>query len=96
MGKINWLYNNLSNYENVHWYDLQGFIWLYDNPVWNGQALGTVPAVTELTLKMKADADKYGPGYKVPLGGTYVIIFIPPGVEGPIVQTMISQLNPCE
>jgi hypothetical protein len=94
--KINWLYNHLDNYSGYQWYDLQGFIWLYDDPAWDGQANGTVPALTDLTLKMKADADKYGVGYQVPLGGTYVIIFIPPGVEEPIVQTMISQLNPCE
>jgi hypothetical protein len=94
--KINWLYNHLDWYPGYQWYDLQGFIWLYDDPEWDGQALGTVPAVTDLTIQMKADADQYGPGYKVPLGGTYVIIFIPPGVEEPIVQTMISQLNPCE
>lgn len=95
--KINWLYNHLDWYPGYHWYDIQGFIWLYDNPVWDGQAEGSMPALTQLTQQMKQDADTYGVGYKVPLGGYYVIIFIPPGsVDVPLVQTMISQLNSCE
>ncbi len=95
--KINWLYNHLDWYSGYEWYDLQGFLWLYDNPVWNGNALGTMPALTPLTQQMKADADKYGTDYKVPLGGSYAIVFIPPGSgDVPLIQTMISHLNPCE
>ena len=95
--KINWLYNHLDWYPEHKWYDIQGFIWLYDEPVWNGEANGTMPDLTELSIQMKEDADKYGMGYKVPLGGPYVIVFIPPGsVDIPMVQTMISHLNPCE
>ncbi len=94
--KFNWLYNNLDRYPGYKWSDIQGFMWLYDDPAWNGQANGTVPAITEITQKMKADADRYGVGYKVPHGGKYVIIFILPGSNQPIVQTMATYLNPCE
>lgn len=95
--KINWLYNHLDWYENIHWYDLQGFIWLFDEPAWDGQANGSMPALTELSQQMKADADQYGVGYKVPPGGNYVVVFIPPGSgDVPMVQTMISHLNSCD
>lgn len=94
--KFNWLYNHLDWYPGYKWYDIQGFLWLYDDPAWDGEASETMPALTAMSVQMKEDADKYGEGYKVPLGGSYVIIFIPPGVEEPLVQTMISQLNPCE
>ncbi len=95
--KINWLYNHLDWYPGYEWFDIQGFIWLYDNPAWDGLALGTMPALTELTEKMKQDADTYGADYKVPLGGSYVIVFIPPGsADVPLIQTMISQLKSCE
>ncbi len=95
--KINWLYNHLDWYPGYHWYDIQGVLWLYDDPAWDGLANGTMPALTQLTQQMKADADEYGIDYKVPLGGSYAIIFIPPGSNDvPLVQTMISYLNPCE
>ncbi len=95
--KINWLYNHLDWYPNHEWYDIQGFIWLYDNPAWDGLSNGTMPALTELTQQMKKDADTYGIDYKVPLGGSYVIVFIPPGSENvPLIQTMISQLKSCD
>ncbi len=95
--KFNWLYNHLDWYPNHKWSDIQGFIWLYDDPVWDGKANGTVPAITEITKQMKKDADKYGKDYKVPLGGSYVIIFIPPGSgDVPMIQTMVTYLNPCE
>jgi hypothetical protein len=95
--KINWLYNHLDWYPDAQWYDIQGFIWLYDDPAWDGQALGNMPALTDLSIQMKEDADHYGVGYQVPLGGSYVIIFIPPGSgDVPLIQTMISALNPCE
>jgi hypothetical protein len=93
--KINWLYNHLSWYPNYQWYDIQGFVWLYDNPVWDGTASGGVPALTELSKQMKEDADIYGVGYKVPPGGWAAIIFIPVG-NGDIakIQTMFIQVDP--
>jgi len=93
--KINWLYNHLSWYPNYQWYDIQGFVWLYDNPVWDGTANGTVPALTEMSQQMKADADKYGVGYKVPSGGWAAVIFIPVG-NGDVakIQTMFVQIDP--
>lgn len=95
--KFNWLYNHLDWYPGYKWNDIQGFMWLFDKPVWDGKPNGTMPAITEMTKKMKQDADKYGVGYKVPLGGTYVIIFIPPGSgDVPMIQTMVSYLNPCK
>ncbi|MEN8121253.1 MAG: hypothetical protein ABFS35_12940 [Bacteroidota bacterium] len=95
--KINWLYNHLDWYPNHQWFDIQGFIWLYDNPAWDGLAIGTMPALTELTQRMKRDADAYGVDYKVPLGGSYVIVFIPPSSDDvPLIQTMISQLKSCD
>ena len=95
--KINWLYNHLDWYQGYKWYDIQGFIWLYDDPAWDGLANGTMPALTQLSQQMKADADQYGVGYKVPLGGSYVVVFIPPGDNDvPLIQTMISQLKSCD
>ncbi|MDF1549375.1 MAG: hypothetical protein P1P88_16240 [Bacteroidales bacterium] len=95
--KINWLYNHLDWYPGYKWYDIQGFIWLYDDPAWDGTAIGNIPALTDMTKQMKEDADNYGVGYKVPLGGFYVIIFIPPGAgDVPLIQTMIAELNSCE
>ena len=95
--KINWLYNHLDWYPDYEWYDIQGFIWLYDEPVWDGIAIGSMPALTELSQQMKLDADNYGADYKVPFGGSYVIVFIPPGSgDVPLIQTMISHLNPCD
>ena len=95
--KINWLYNHLDWYSGYEWFDIQGFLWLYDNPVWDGLAIGDMPALTTLSLQMKQDADTYGVDYKVPLGGSYVIIFIPPGSgDVPMIQTMISHLDSCE
>ena len=93
--KINWLYNHLSWYPGYKWYDLQGFVWLYDNPVWDGAPSGTVPALTELSKQMKADADKYGSGYKVPSGGWAAVIFIPVG-NGDVakIQAMFVQIDP--
>ncbi len=97
--KFNWLYNHLDWYPGYKWYDIQGFMWLYDEPQWDGKAEGQMPALTELSKRMKADADRYGAGYKVPLGGAYTIIFIPPGSENadkPMIQTMVSYFNPCK
>jgi len=94
--KINWLYNHLSWYPGYHWYDVQGFIWLYSG--WNGAALGTVPAVTAITQKMKTDADTYGVGYKVPPGGWASIIFVPNGTlitaTSATIQTMTIKVDP--
>lgn len=93
--KINWLYNHLDWYPGYQWYDLQGFIWLYDDPAWDGLPNGTVPALTELSVQMKEDADKYGPGYKVPPGGWAAVIFIPVGDWiSTSVQTMFIQVDP--
>ena len=94
--RINWLYNHLSWYPGYHWYDVQGFIWLYNG--WNGTALSTVPAVTALSNKMKADADNYGVGYKVPPGGWASIIFIKAGTpitatSAPL-QTVMIKVDP--
>jgi len=93
--KINWLYNHLDWYPGYHWYDIQGFVWLYDTPAWQGEAEGTVPALTEMSKKMKADADKYGVGYKVPSGGWAAVILIPVGNGNTAtVQTMFIQIDP--
>jgi hypothetical protein len=92
--KINWLYNHLDWYPDYKWYDIQGFIWLYDDPAWNGQPLGTVPALTDLSKKMKEDADKYGPGYKVPPGGMAALVFVPVGSGSTaVIQTMFIQID---
>jgi hypothetical protein len=93
--KINWLYNHLDWYPGYHWYDVQGFVWLYDNPPWNGAAIGNMPALTALTQQMKLDADQYGVGYKVPSGGWAAVVFIPVGNGNtPVIQTMFIQVDP--
>jgi hypothetical protein len=96
--RINWLYNHLDWYPGYLWSDVQGFIWLYDNPVWDGSAESNVPAITTLTKKMKSDADLYGVGYKVPPGGYATIIFLPTGTlataTSPTIQTMFIKVDP--
>lgn len=88
--KINWLINHLDYYPGYKWYDIQAAIWLYDSPVWNGSASGTVPALTAIGTKMKADADLYGPGYRVPPGGWACVLF----VNGTTVQPMVVRVDP--
>jgi len=96
--KINWLYNHLDWYPGYLWSDIQGLIWLYDNPVWDGTAESNVPAITTITRKMKSDADLYGAGYKVPPGGYATIIFVPTGTlasaTNPTIQTMFIKVDP--
>jgi len=93
--KINWLYNHLDWYPGYQWYDIQGFIWLYDDPIWDGSASIGIPALTELSKQMKIDADKYGVGYKVPSGGWAALIFIPVGNgDQAIIQTMCIHIDP--
>ena len=96
--KINWLYNHLDWYPGSIWSDIQGFIWLYDNPVWDGTAQGGVPAITALTRKMYADAQIYAIGYKVPPGGWATLIFVPQGTlptaTNPLLQTMVIKVDP--
>ena len=96
--KINWLFNHLSQYPGYHWYDIQGCIWLYDSPIWDGAAVAGMPALTLLSLQMKADADIYGANYSPLPGGWAAIIFIP--VDTPanatsaIIQTMFVKIDP--
>ena len=96
--KINWLYNHLSWYPGYHWYDIQGFIWLYDTNPWNGQATSGMPAVTALSQQMKADADTYGSTYSPLPGGWAAIIFVPAGTSHTAstatIQTMIIKIDP--
>jgi hypothetical protein len=96
--KINWLYNHLNWYPNYNWYDIQGFIWLYDNPVWNGVAFDGVPNVTPTTIQMKADADAYGADYLPFPGGWAAVIFVPAGTAhnatSATVQTMMIKIDP--
>ena len=96
--RINWLYNHLDWYPGYLWSDVQGLIWLYDSPAWNGAADSNVPALTALTTKMKHDADLYGAGYRVPPGGNACIIFVPAGTlptaTNPTIQTMFIKVDP--
>ena len=96
--KINWLYNHLDWYPGYHWYDIQGFIWLYDNPIWNGQPESGMPALTAMSQQMKADADNYGSTYMPLPGGWAAIIFLPAGTPHnaatATIQTMTIRLDP--
>ncbi len=93
--KINWLYNHLDYFPGYHWYDIQGAIWLFDNPAWNGQALTTVPALTPIMTNMKNQMDLYGVNYRVPPAGWAAIIFIyNPTASNPTIQTMFIKVDP--
>ena len=96
--KINWLFNNLSRYPGYLWSDIQGFIWLYDNPVWLGGAESGMPPLTALSTQMKTDADNYGATYSPPPGGWAAIIFIPVGTPAnattAAIQTMFVRIDP--
>ena len=96
--KLNWLYNHLNYFSGYHWYDLQGAIWLLDNPSWNGVALAGVPNLTSTMTLMKTDMDAYGSTYVPAPGGWAAIIFIPvgtpPNATQPTIQTMIVKIDP--
>jgi hypothetical protein len=96
--KINWLYNHLDWYPNYTWADVQGCIWLWDNPAWDGSAENGMPALSTLywASKMYADANIYGLTYKVLPGGYCTIIFIEHGTppDHPIIQTMFIKIDP--
>ena len=90
--KINWLYNHLDWYPGYHWYDIQGFIWLYDSPAWDGLPVAGMPGLTPMSTQMKVDANNYGVGYKVPPGGWAAIIFY--GTGSTPIQTMFIKIDP--
>ena len=96
--KINWLYNHLNYFPGYQWYDIQGAIWLLDNPVWDGGAEGGVPSLTTTMMTMKNNMDTYGSNYIPSPGGWAAIIFIPIGTlsnaPAPTIQTMIIKLDP--
>ncbi|MCX6287398.1 MAG: hypothetical protein NTY96_09815 [Bacteroidetes bacterium] len=96
--KINWLLNHLDWYPGYHWYDLQGAIWLFDNPAWNGLAHSGVPNLTAMMTQMHNDANAYGANYHVPTGGWAAVVFIPvgtpPDAPTPTIQTMFIKLDP--
>jgi len=98
--KINWILNHLDWYPGYLWDDVQGAIWLYDTPSWNGQAHGGVRALASMqwAQTMYNDAQLYGSNYKVPSGGWACIIFIPtgtlPNAPNPTIQTMFIRIDP--
>ncbi len=98
--KINWIMNHLDWYPGYKWYDVQGAIWLFDTPAWNGSAEAGVPALSTMQYaqKMHNDAETYGSSYKVPSGGWACVIFVPhgtsPSAPSPTIQTMFIRLDP--
>jgi len=44
----NWLMNHLDWYSGYEWYDIQGALWLMDDPQWNGGAMAGVPALADM------------------------------------------------
>jgi len=103
--KINWLINHIglagtdNSYPGYTWADLQGAIWLLDEPTpWNGAALAGVPAVTPMMTRMASDATANYNGYSIPTGGWACVVFIPhntdPGALAPTVQTMFIKVDP--
>jgi len=96
--KINWLFNNLDRYPGYQWYDIQGFIWLYDDPIWTGLPEAGMPALTELSKTMRDDADLYGVNYSPLPGGWAAIIFTPSNTPANAtnasIQTMFVRIDP--
>ena len=98
--KANWIMNHLDWYDGYEWDDIQGAFWLLDDPQWNGNANGGVPALStmEYAQQMYDDAMQYGNGY-VPLpGGWAAVIFVPegtpPDAENPDIQTVFIVVDP--
>lgn len=82
--KANWLINHLDWYDGYEWYDVQGALWLLDDPQWDGTAQGGVPALASMQFaqQMYNDAMQYGDGF-LPLPGEYAaVIFVPAGTPG--------------
>ncbi len=103
--KINWLINHIglpgssNEYPGYTWADLQGAVWLLNEPVaWNGLATGGVPNATSTMLKMAADANANYANYSIPTGGWACVVFIPHGTplgsETPVIQTMFIKVDP--
>ncbi len=103
--KINWLINHIglegSNnlYPGYNWSDLQGAIWLLEQPTpWNGHAYSGVPNVTPMMTLMAANANANYTGYEIPTGGWACVIFVPEGTDfnakSAKVQTMFVRVDP--
>ncbi|MBU2650774.1 MAG: hypothetical protein KKA81_07555 [Bacteroidetes bacterium] len=90
----NWLMNHLDWYSGYEWYDIQGALWLMDDPQWNGGAMAGVPALADMVFaqQMYNDAMMYGENF-LPLPGEYAaVVFVPAGTPGgqqnAIIQTV--------
>ncbi len=98
--QINWIMNHLDWYPGHAWDDLQGAIWLFDTPAWNGVARSGVRNLSQLqwAQKMHDDAVLYGDDYRVPPGGWACVIFVPvgtaPNAPTPSIQTMFIKVDP--
>ncbi|MFH1297248.1 MAG: hypothetical protein ABIJ04_08255 [Bacteroidota bacterium] len=92
----NWLMNHLDWYPGYLWSDLQGALWLFDTPPWNGVAHAGIPALTPMMQQMHDDALLYGANYKVPTGGWAAVVFTPAQQSPPIlyIQTMFIKIDP--
>lgn len=94
--KINWLFNHLSYFPNYQWWDIQGAIWIFDNPAWTGGTEGGYPSGVyneSIMATMVTDMNQYGESYVPPPGGWAAILFIA-DLNGPTVQTMMIKLDP--
>jgi hypothetical protein len=95
--RANWIMNHLSYYSGYTWADVQGAMWLLDNPAWDGTAESGMPALNTLAFaqQMHDDAvaalgvnDVYAP----PPGGWAAVVF---GTQNPpVVQTVFVVVDP--
>ncbi len=98
--KANWIMNHLDWYDGYEWYDIQGALWLLDDPQWDGTPRSGVPALStmEFAQQMYDDANLYGDDYLPPPGGWAAVIFVPEGTlqwqTNPMIQTVFVVIDP--
>jgi len=91
LDRVNWLMNNLDNYPDRTWEDVQAFIWTEVNG-WNGSYEGYVGTLANhpTTTQMMTDAAAYGEGY-VPLPGGWAAVLLTSGAS---VQLQLVVVDP--
>ncbi|MBE0650656.1 MAG: hypothetical protein IH595_07420 [Bacteroidales bacterium] len=75
--KANWLMNHLANYPGHTWSDVQQALWMLEDPNYNGDSTcEKKPApITDIGLKMVADANLLGPGFVPAPGDLVAVVF---------------------
>jgi hypothetical protein len=93
--KINWLFNNLSQYNGYSWRDIQGAVWIILNN-WDGTGHDNIPDITPMMINISEDANNH-PDFIPVCGQKAAVIFVPhrtkPDANYPVVQVVFTLIN---